>query len=300
MKNYPNGVSRKLDAKNEKDKCLAARLLIRHWLWSWSQDACETKEEFHLSAALFEKYLQSDELKNIFDPRGKRTAAAESEIEEIVDFVRRNVEPLVPFFAFHLRKHMHTFETNSNSAHEGTNHGIKSHSAAVKPQHTTLDATDRLCFQAQQNERKITSIVVARQSQTSLHSNLPTASTLTELGNGLVEAQWNEKENYDICGPFGYYWHCLRRTAVAHTPTMPCKIPQFVRVRTVKLCSTSKQLTCSCQYFERVGIPCRHIMKVMSVVLGSSYKGVTLDDVKVLWSRDYYFHSLDLGAQSAQ
>jgi MULE transposase domain len=142
MKNYPNGVSRKLNTKFEKDRCLSLRLLIRHWLWSWSQDTCESKEEFHLSAALFEEYLQSDEVKQIFDPHGARTAAAESEIEEITEFVRRNVEPLVPFFAFHLRKHMHTFETNSNSAHEGTNHGIKSHSAAVKPQHTTLDATD--------------------------------------------------------------------------------------------------------------------------------------------------------------
>jgi SWIM zinc finger len=141
---------------------------------------------------------------------------------------------------------------------------------------------------------------MAKQGSSSLHSNLPTANTLTELGNGLVEAQWKQKEHYDVCGPFGYDWHCLRRKEVAPTPTMPRKIPQFVRVRTVKLCSASNQLTCSCQYFERVGIPCRHIMKVMSAVLGSSYEGVTLKDVRVFWSRDYYFHGLDLSPQSVQ
>jgi hypothetical protein len=195
---------------------------------------------------------------------------------------------------------MLAFETNSNSTHEGTNHGMKSHSAPTNPQHTLVDATDVLCDQAARNERKMTWTVVRKVASKSLHSALPTANTLTDLGNGLVEKQWRQAENYKICGPSGNQWLCMRRADTTAKVTVPKAVPRFSRVRTVSCCPTNNVLTCSCGYFERVGIPCRHLLKILSVAYGAGYKGATADDVRVFWRKDYYFFGIDDTRQAAR
>jgi MULE transposase domain/SWIM zinc finger len=299
-KKYPNYMSAELKRQKEKKTFKAVKKTIREWLWLWSQDICETEEEFKLSKALFDVYMNSDKVAQAFNPAGGDSPMAAGALEKVRSFVRENVLPHESFFVFYRRQFMLAFETNSNSAHEGTNHGMKSHSQPTNPQHTIVDATDVLCDQAARSERKMTWTVVRKIASKSLHSTLPTANTLTDLGNGLVEKQWQQAKNYNICGPNGHQWLCMRRADNAANGRVPKAVPRFSRVRTVSCCPTSNILTCSCGYFERVGIPCRHLLKILSVAHGAGYKGATADDVRIFWRKDYYFFGIDDTRQAAR
>jgi hypothetical protein len=116
---------------------------------------------------------------------------------------------------------MLAFETNSSSAHEDTNHGMKLHSQPTNPQDTIVDVTNVLCDQAARSERKLTWTVVRKIASKSLHSILPTANTLTDLGNGLVEKQWRQAKHYNICGPNGHQWLCMRRADTSAKGAVP-------------------------------------------------------------------------------
>jgi hypothetical protein len=73
-KKYPNYMSTELKRQKEKKTFKAVRKTIREWLWSWSQDICETEEEFELSKALFDVYMNSDTVARAFNPVGGQFA----------------------------------------------------------------------------------------------------------------------------------------------------------------------------------------------------------------------------------
>jgi MULE transposase domain/SWIM zinc finger len=290
---YPKYLSKQLKGIDEKERFGNLQKLLRQWMWSWSQCACETEEEFLLSKALFCNFLESIEMHKVFNPKEEHTEIARMAIGQIVKFVRRHVEPLESFLVFHRRKALLVFETNSNSAHEGTNNGMKKNAAPTNPQHGILQATDVLCGQAARKERETIVDVTMMFKSKCLHSNLPTANVLTRQGNELVYNQWLEKDNYQISGPTNNAWLCMRNNALRSRTTMSSLIPQFSRVRAVTYRPLEKQLTCSCEYFARVGIPCRHILRVLTEIKGEDYRGITADDVAVFWRKDYYFFGID-------
>jgi SWIM zinc finger len=167
---------------------------------------------------------------------------------------------------------------------------MKHNAAPTNPQHDMVAATDVLCKQAARKEREVTNEVVLMFKNKSLHSNLPTANTLTCLGNELVHNQWVEKDKYKISGPVANKWLCMREKESSNQRSM---VPLFSRVRTVVYCPDKKHLLCSCQYFARVGIPCRHILKVLTEINGDAYRGVTADDVSIVWRKDYYYFGIE-------
>ena len=68
--------------------------------------------------------------------------------------------------------------------------------------------------------------------------------------------------------------------------------PRFRRVRTITRCRITGVLTCSCCLFQRIGIPCRHIMKVLADELGPGYRGISHHDVLVFWHKSYYYFGM--------
>lgn len=273
---------------------------MRRWLFSWATDACETESECQLSKALFSAYLDSDKVAEILGT---------DSVEDIKTFHRSNVDPLEDFFAFFHRKGILHFDTNSSSAHEGTNRGIKSHSAPVLPQHTIEKATKVLSFQG--NPKGInTQITMAdKDGSRKLWSSLPTAKHLTDLGEALTGNEWDERNQYGVVGPFeNEEWLVMRLSHITTCDSMDGDdiedevgvIPRFRRVRQVIRHPITGCLTCSCCYFLRVGIPCRHIMAVLCQVHGDSCKGISHNDVLVLWRNNYYKTGMASGASETK
>ena len=260
---------------------------IKAWIYSWMSPRCETEEEYKISKSLLCAYLRHNDFLRV---------ASETVADQILTFIREHVEPHEAFYCFHLRRHVRHFDTYTNSAHEGTNNGVKSAAAPILPQHS-LDRSASILNQNALIKANANSIRSAKIVSTkALWSKLPTAQKLTHKGEGLVTAQWMLRKNY-VCQRVGdTHWHvALKSTHNYHHPTV--LIPQFYRVRKVSL-TNGRFLLCSCLHFERVGIPCRHQMHVLAS-LQDGYKGITHHDVSVMWWNEFarYAFSSERGCQ---
>lgn len=260
-----------------------AKATVRQWMFSWASPQCETAEEYELSKALFLLYLDSEAFLLALGP---------DDVVNAKTFYREKFEPHEGLFEFYRRRHILHFDTSSNSAHEGTNKGMKYHSAPVRPQHPLVQATKVLCFQGEMKEVDLSNKLAEKENSRKLWSALPTADYLSDLGEALLSNEWMLHQQYSVVGPTGEgKWFCLF-CKPSDSTAPPGVVPVFQRVRCIQRCTATGTLRCSCCYFERVGLPCRHIMAILKKHLGNTFKGVSHHDVLVLWHKSYYFHGM--------
>ena len=108
--------------------------VIYHWMFSWSQPMyCITKKEYETSKAIFIVYIQSQAVKK---------ALGEAESDALLEFVQHHVFSHENSFVYHTRHEVYHMEVHTNTAHEGTNNGIKHCSAPIRPQNS-LDKAAR-------------------------------------------------------------------------------------------------------------------------------------------------------------
>jgi SWIM zinc finger len=269
-----------------RDAFEKAELQVRHFIWSWAEPDCATEEEFVLSNALFLMFLDSKEFADAM-----QTLSA---VKEAKDFYNMHFYPILDHIVFYKRKHLLHFNTNSNSAHEGTNRGLKSHAAPTNPQHTLGNATKVLCHQAKLKTLQLQTVLAKKINATTLWSDQPCQGQLVELAVSLTSNEFDERKFYDIVGPFAdanNFWLLLRRDLKTQDTELGT-VPKFRRVRKIRRCNETGTLLCDCCYFDQVGIPCRHIMALLYHILGEEFKGITQDDVRVFWRIDYYFYGM--------
>ena len=210
-------------------------------------------------------------------------AATEHGADRIRTFIRENVEPLETFFCFYSRRNVHHFDTYTNSAHEGTNNGLKTSAAPVLPQHL-LDTSAAILNHNAHIKATSTSIRTATSvSSKVLWSKLSTSQKLTQKGEGLVTEQWKMRNDYVSQRVEEKLWLVAGKNQEKNLATgiIPC----FSRVQEVSIVD-GEYLLCSCMHFERIGIPCRHQMHVLSSISGE-YMGITHHDVSVTWWKEF-------------
>lgn len=168
------------------------------------------------------------------------------------------------------------------------NNGLKASAARVLPQHSLDRAAAILNMNATINA-KAKAIKSANNASTKcLWSNLPSRNKLTQKGESLVVAQWLLRDNY-ICEQVGNgLWHLLMDATPESPGIIPgfSLIPRFSRVRKVSVLKDTRTLLCSCMYFERTGLPCRHQMHVLCLIC-PDYQGITHHDVSVTWWSEF-------------
>jgi hypothetical protein len=174
---------------------------------------------------------------------------------------------------------------------------MKSHAAPTNPQHTLEKATQVLSHQAQLKALALQSGIASKANSTMLWSDQPVQSQLVDLAVCLISHEYDERKFYDIVGPFvsadgiDIFWLVMRRDQETQDAQLGT-VPKFKRVRKINRCGERGTLLCDCCYFDRVGIPCRHIMALLDHILGDDFKGITVDDVRVFWRIDYFFHGM--------
>ena len=108
---------------------------------------------------------------------------------------------------------------------------------------------------------------------------------LTKKGEGLVIQQWNLRDNYISQRVTEKSWLVVCIVDHDHSRKEGL-IPRFSRVREVSIAADNRVLQCSCMYFERVGIPCRHQMHVLCSV-DTKCIGISHHDVAVTWWKEF-------------
>ena len=248
---------------------------VKAWLYSWMRPCCETHDEYKISKALLTAYLSSPD----FLQNANETAA-----ERIREFIQEHVEPLESFICFYPRRHVRHFDTSTNSGHEGTNNGLKTAAAPVLPQHS-LDRSASIINDNAEIKAASHRILSATAVSTNvLWSKLPTSQKLTKKGEGLVIQQWRLRNIYIAQRVAENRWLVVG-TIDHDRKRKGGLIPRFSRVREVSIVEHGV-LLCSCMYFERVGIPCRHQMHVLCSV-DTEYIGITHHDVAVTWWKEF-------------
>ena len=112
-------------------------------------------------------------------------------------------------------------------------------------------------------------------------SNTPTSKIITSYGETIVMEQYHQRSEYHLHRQDENTWLLLRKEgSVKKNRSSKLPVPKFKRVRMVQL--EGEHLTCSCCFYQRHGIPCRHIMAVNGLPHP--------DDVAVRWRRDYGYY----------
>lgn len=269
-KYFPRPLCRKHANQELYEKWELVKATIQNWIWSWSDSRCKTEEESLLSKALFLKFLESSQVLQ---------ALGEEGVEQLKEFYCKRVEPHEDLFVFYRRRHLFHLDTNSNSAHEGTNHGIKYHSIAVKPTHGILESTKILTQQSKlkSGDKKLQDSQYD-ESEVKGWSSLPTANLLTRLGESILLAEWEQSAKYEITGPCNNVWLVHRPVPTDDLEGAALRshqYPRFSRVRHVHCDNATGVLHCSCNYFQWIGISCQHILAVLRAVHGNNFQGVT-------------------------
>ena len=251
----------------------------KHWLYSWTKPSIESEVEYIISKQLFEKYIFSNDVLKI-------TGSTFPKI--VLDFIRINLEPVLPNMLFYKRRHIRHFDQNMNTKHEGTFKGIKYGATPVTPSmslHNSLcllsNVAERKCGQIRKNK---TDDVLKKKTWISL----PCGDKLNLRGEQLLTSQWKLRGSYKNHRVASNKWLVTFDDKDNHTNNnLKTLYPLFKRVREVTC--NCKYFFCTCKYFERFGIPCRHILCVFASF--PKYKYPTHNDVSVIYWKQYMHYA---------
>ena len=262
---------------------------LRTWAYSWMYSGfCESRDEFLVSACLFQAFFDSPTVWKAF-------AFKQDQLAVVREFFCNYVFNVVEDYAFYPRKFIRHYDECTNSSHEGTNFGLKNHSTPVLPSMSLSRSAQVQTLQSDLKmasiERQAASLLVHQptwvQSLTSAYI-LPLAESILQQESMLVPKYivrrngntWRVALNY-VDNPTFF------------TNTMDgdvCKklrkfLPRFRHVRTVTP-DANGCCQCSCGFFQRFGIPCRHLHAVAKFE-NPSFVGFTHHCVSVIWLRSY-------------
>jgi hypothetical protein len=96
---------------------------------------------------------------------------------------------------------------------------------------------------------------------TQLWSKSITVQSLTRIAEGLYRAQVTSKNNYCVKSMGQLHFFVVAKIVELNPNAIPGGRPQIVRLQVVKF-EVDGSVCCSCDFFERVGIVCRHIRAI--------------------------------------
>lgn len=270
---------------------------ILNWLFMFCRSGgCEDEEEYVLSKSLLLAFVHNHVAKALVRGSDKQSI----QVETILKFLHNHVFVHEMHFIFYPRKNVLHFDETTNSSHEGTNNGIKSHSAAVLPSMDVSTSAQVLQFQTDIAMKEMDRYCCRNTVNTNLHALLPSANKVNPLLTSLLEQQWRRRTDYYVKRnvPTNFEWsvvlkeeHRNRFHKVDYEVNPYNKfIPKFQRVRIVNMNSVG-EMKCSCCHFSRFGYGCIHVLSVI-LFENPSYKGYKHTDVRVFWWNDYNFYAL--------
>ena len=262
------------ERKNQSKYYLKVVRILYLWMFSWAKESCSTREQFKISKYLFWRYINSSPVIDVL---------GESFTESVTDFIRVHVEPLEEYFCFYDRRNIRHFDEYSNSCHEGTNNAVKYGSNAINPTYRLDHAAERLCNYANKKYTMSMQNVLSQEQSTPLWLPLKCAPDLVTRGYQLLFEQWKSSSRYMNCKNSSNTW--LVKRLPLEQVSYTCKlIPSFININQVHV--QNEVMFCSCCFFERFGLPCRHMLHVLRSF--PEYSEPSKIDISIHWWKSYY------------
>ena len=274
---------------NQKEEYRKMAQFLRTWAYSWMYSGfCESRDEFLVSACLFQAFIDSPTVWKAFGFKQDQLAV-------VRDFFCNYVFNVVEDYAFYPRKFIRHYDECTNSSHEGTNFGLKNHSTPVLPSMSLSRSAQVQTLQSDLKmasiERQAASLLVHQPNWVSSLTSpyiLPLAESIIQQEIALVpkyivrrkENAWQVVLNY-VDNP-NYFTNTMDGDVCKKLRKF---LPRYRHLRTVTSDDNSN-CQCSCGFFQRFGIPCRHLHAVAKFE-NPAFVGFTHHDVSVIWLRSY-------------
>jgi hypothetical protein len=156
---------------------------IYQWIFSWAQPSyCETEEKQFVFKALFMKFVQSNQVQDLF---------GSGFVESVALFVEVNVFPHGDNFWYYKWHGLFHLESHTNCGHEGTNNGKKNCSDPVMLQKNQLDQAIKNLNINTDIKPLNTSIMVCHKTNSwKLWSDSPTSGYVTDPCESMLKMEW--------------------------------------------------------------------------------------------------------------
>ena len=268
---------------------------VKRWIYSWMKPGrVEDEDEYKISKFLLIQFICSKPVLDAAD--GKMDI-----VMMILRFLQNNVFVYEHLYLHYLRRHVRHFDISHSCAHEGTNLGLKSHSASMKATMTLKNSSQTLAFQSTILAKKLGEMIHNDYVQKNkLWSNTPTASFTISFAEGLIQEVYKRQPGY-VCERVGE-----RMFQVRYVPgnngvetheqcdddedkKLHVALPRFTRIRTVTVDDTNV-MYCTCCRFECIGIFCVHQVVTAATIyteLGDPFHGFTHHDIALRYRSDY-------------
>ena len=253
--------------------------IIKAWVYSWMKDHCETIEEYHCSKMLLEAYLNSNTILN---------DVGEEYVTTVKKVIREKIEPHKKHFLFCHRNNLRAFDEYSNSAHEGTNAGLKYCSMKAVPTLNVDSASKRLSDYGILKYDEFVSDSKRRSGQNKPWNELKCSKYLIDRCLGILIQEYEHSTNYEISRQTETVF--MVQLIEGSRKVTTSIVPIFRHRRTVII--EQGVLKCDCNLFDRIGIPCRHMWSILRKQL--NFQGPSHHDIAVRWWADHSVHAFPL------
>lgn len=144
------------------------------------ENMIEDSDEYFTSRVLLFACMQSDEVLDSFEGNTSLVKRMETYIRDYILIYENHL--------LHYKcKHVRHFNVSTNSAHEGTNFGIKSHGVSVKPSPSMDRAAKALCLQASMKYNDIEAVINSHYMQNKTWSSLPTSQYGVQIAESILK-----------------------------------------------------------------------------------------------------------------
>lgn len=291
------------------------------WMFTWAQaDYCVNKDEFDLSVGMFFFLLRRTETKAIL---------GEDAHDLINSFYLESVYPHLDHMCFYNRKNLYHMDQHTNCGHEGTNNGLKHCASPVHPQSRIDRSVEILRFNEEVKSGELMNEMCSKMNSTKCWSKTATSGQVTDLVESILCQEWIDgTTKYKTCRTSRFRWLCCCNGYDSEDAADAWKdwaeawkhgqankendtespedkalsylkqfglVPRFKRVHEITLNQETSCLNCSCGFWNRYRLPCRHLAAVIKScdALKKLYpNGFPLSSIGVRWLKAHYYYGV--------
>ena len=239
----------------------------------------ETEDEYVASKKLLLRYLNSSTTISLLGAPIVKT---------IILFLRCHLFTHESHFCFYKRKDTLHYDEYTNSCHEGTNYGIKHSGCNAKP-NMGLERSTKVMVQngvlgTKRHFQECANSKVGYWSWTDMKCSMKLIKPAVEM----FLAQWNAAPLFEVCKISYNVFKVVYKDPEGRKKRHDSHLPLFHRMREVT--NYDDVLFCSCGFFQRFGIMCRHIAAVCQFI--PKYDEPTHHDFSVRWWKDHMYYGV--------